>query len=248
MCEQHLESYLRRNEAALSHSCEDVVQAFASETLEGTRRRLMSRRFALADIVIVIDRDGRYPGIVETTYVLSQCGTMVIEEIARRDWPYAAPDLDQERAVEMAATAGITTLPVVAADGRPLGCIPAKALMEVMAAEHREDVHRMAGILRQNSDGREVLDGSPLHRFARRMPWLLIGLALIPPALSPDPWDPGIRAERCDTAGLGAEAVPCFACGFGNRLVVGEQAVRQEAFLEVEPDALDRVQFGRVGR
>jgi len=178
MHEQSLERHRHGKETAGSHVCADVVQVLASETLEKTRQLLMSRRFAISDVVIVIDRDGHYLGIAETADILSQLGTMAIGEIARRDWPNAASDLDQEQAVEMAAAAGITTLPVVAADGRPLGCIPAKALFDVMAAEHREDVHRMAGILRQNSNGREALEGSPLNRFAQRIPWLLIGLAL----------------------------------------------------------------------
>lgn len=178
MHEQSLERRHHKRESAGSHLCADVALAVSSETLEETRRRIMSRRFALSNVVIVVDRDGRYLGIAEIADVLSQPGTMAIGEIARRDWPHALPDLDQEHAVEKATAAGITTLPVVAADGQPLGCIPAKALMEVMAAEHREDMHRMAGILRQNSNGREALDGSPLHRFAQRIPWLLIGLAL----------------------------------------------------------------------
>jgi magnesium transporter len=80
--------------------------------------------------------------------------------------------------VELAAAAGTATLPVVGGDGRPLGCIPAAALLEIAAAEHREDVHRMAGILREAGRSRHALEDPPLQRLARRLPWLLVGLAL----------------------------------------------------------------------
>ena len=39
-----------------------------------------------------------------------------------------------------------------------------------------------------------------------------------------------------------------MAGGVGNCVVVGEQPMGEEALLEVEPHALDRVQLGRVGR
>jgi magnesium transporter len=62
--------------------------------------------------------------------------------------------------------------------GRPIGCIPAGRLLQVLAAEHREDVHRMAGILRERANERHALEHPPLRRFARRLPWLLVGLGL----------------------------------------------------------------------
>lgn len=167
-----------RRETAVAHLCAEVARISENETVEKARLCLMSRRFSLIDLVIVVDLKGCYVGVVETADILSLADSVAIGQITRRDWPTVRPDLDQELALETAAAAGITTLPVVDDDGRPLGCIPPLALIEVMAAEHREDVHRMAGILRQNADGREALDGAPLLRFARRMPWLLIGLGM----------------------------------------------------------------------
>ena len=98
--------------------------------------------------------------------------------LARRDWPTADPELDQELALERAVAAGVSTLPVVDGAGQALGCIPAHTLLEILAAEHREDVHRMAGILRENASGRHALEDAPLVRFRRRFPWLVAGLAL----------------------------------------------------------------------
>ncbi len=84
------------------------------------------------------------------------------------------------------------------------------------------------------------------HRFLAR---------LIPLPLNFDRGDgadqlfqPRIAAQCGDAAGFGGELVPGHAGRIDDRLVVVEQAVREVALLEVEPDALDRVELGRVGR
>ena len=57
-----------------------------------------------------------------------------------KDWPVVGPDIDQEHAAALAHQHGVAAIPVVSADGRPLGLIPALALIETLAQEHREDV------------------------------------------------------------------------------------------------------------
>ena len=71
---------------------------------------------------------------------------------------------------------------------------------------------------------------------------------VIPPLLSFDLWDPRVGAERLDASHLVPQSVPRVAGGPDDGLVVGVQAVGEEALLEVEPHALDRVELGRVGR
>ena len=72
----------------------------------------------------------------------------------------------------------MSAVPVVTEDGRPLGLIPARTLLDVVAQEHHEDVHRLAGILKMGAKDRHALDDPPLTRAGRRLPWLLVGLAL----------------------------------------------------------------------
>ena len=67
-----------------------------------------------------------------------------------------------------------------------------------------------------------------------------------PPSLSIDRWNPGIGAQRLYPAGLCHESVPGAAGGVNDSIIIGEQPMREETFLEIKPDALDRVQFGRV--
>jgi hypothetical protein len=45
-----------------------------------------------------------------------------------------------------------------------------------------------------------------------------------------------------------AQALPGFRRGGNDRLVIVEQPQRQEALLQKEPHALDRIELGRIGR
>lgn len=166
------------NETARGHVVAGVPRASAREAVGLVRDRLMRERYDAVDIVLVTDDEGRYVGAATIGDVLTGRGDAPLSDLARRDWPSAPLALDQEQAVELATTAGVTMLPVLDADGRPIGCIPASAMLEVLAAEHHEDVHRMAGIVRESAHNRHALEDPPLRRFRLRLPWLLVGLAL----------------------------------------------------------------------
>ena len=66
---------------------------------------------------------------------------------------------------------------MVDADGQLLGILPPEALMEVLRAEHLEDLHRLSGVRRDEMMARQAIEGPPLRRARDRLPWLLVGLA-----------------------------------------------------------------------
>ena len=94
-----------------------------------------------------------------------------------RNFPRVRADTDQERAASLALHHGVDALPVVDADGRPLGVMPSQALLQVLRREHVEDLHRLAGIQREASQARHAIEDPPLRRMRHRLPWLLVGLA-----------------------------------------------------------------------
>ncbi len=165
-------------ETAQLHVVSGLPVVRTDETVGEVRERLLRETYDLSDIVIVIDKQGRYAGAASIGDVLTHEAREQVNAIVRSDWPSVAHDLDQEKAVETAILAGVSTLPVVDDEQRPIGGIPASALLAVLAAEHREDMHRMAGILRENSHNRHALEGSPVARFKLRLPWLLVGFIL----------------------------------------------------------------------
>ena len=152
--------------------------AIESETVQAVRDRLSSKSFDTSDLLLVTDQDGRYRGAAELVQLLRATSTNSVSEIVRLDWPQVAPNIDQEHAVQIAAEAKVAALPVIAADGRPIGVIPPVVLLDVLAREHREDMHRLVGIVKERAGSRHALEDPPLRRAARRLPWLLVGLAM----------------------------------------------------------------------
>lgn len=144
----------------------------------GARALLGEMQFDAIDAVLVLDDKGHYAGTARIKDLLTAPDAVPLSSLTVKDWPVVGPDIDQEHAAALAHQHGVTAIPVIAADGHPLGLIPALALIETLAQEHHEDVHRLAGILRMRAKDRHALDDPPLSRAGRRLPWLLVGLAL----------------------------------------------------------------------
>jgi magnesium transporter len=144
----------------------------------GARALLHEMHFDTVDAVLVLGHEGHYAGTARLKDVLNAPDEALLSSLVRKDWPVVASDIDQEHAAALAHQHSVAAIPVVSPDGRPLGLIPALALLETLAQEHHEDVHRLAGILRQRAGARHALDDPPLSRAGRRLPWLLVGLAL----------------------------------------------------------------------
>ena len=66
---------------------------------------------------------------------------------------------------------------------------------------------------------------------------------VIPTRLTFHPCNPGIGAERGQSAGFCEEGFPCARRSLDEGVLVVQLAVREEAFLEVDADALDRIEL-----
>jgi magnesium transporter len=148
------------------------------DTASAVRERLGSHPYALIDPIVVTDGDGRYVGVAKLGDVLQATPALPMAMLLDPNWPTVAPETDQEHAAEAASAAGVAVLPVVDAHGRPVGVLSPTVLLQTLGREHREDVDRLVGMLRERADAGHALEDPPLRRVARRLPWLLIGLAM----------------------------------------------------------------------
>jgi magnesium transporter len=142
------------------------------------RARLRTAKFEAVDAVLIVDDDGRFAGAANLKDVLQAPDEAPLSAVLIKDWPVASPETDQEHVADLAHQHKVPAIPVIGADGKPLGLIRAVALLEILAQEHHEDVHRLVGILKMRAGARHALDDPPLLRAGRRLPWLLVGLAL----------------------------------------------------------------------
>ena len=145
----------------------------AGSVLEGMR----GGQFDYAGTVYVLAPSGKAVGQVPLTTLLSADPDRMLRELMSDLAAFVSPGTDQEHAASIAIEHRLAALPVLDVDGRLMGVVPPEALMEVLRAEHLEDLHRMAGVHRDQEMARDAIQAPPLRRARERLPWLLIGLA-----------------------------------------------------------------------
>lgn len=178
---------MRKTDNALPHGNPETAGHLATKNIPlfaPTTRVAMARasirkaRYDAVDLVIVSDDDGRYAGAIPLRTLVEAEEHSELSSILSKEWPTVSDSTDQEHALNTSLAASRVAVPVIDADGRAIGILTPQTLLDVLSREHREDVHRLVGILNERSDARHALEDPPLRRFARRLPWLLVGLAL----------------------------------------------------------------------
>lgn len=163
-------------ETAGRHLVKRVPTALAAANVESVLAGLRGQVFDVADAVYVVDDAGRLQGLAALPALLNAKPHQSISEIMRRDLPSATSDTDQEHVATMARRHRLSSVPVTDAEGRLLGVVPALSIIDVLRREHVEDLHRLAGIVRENDHARDALQEPSVRRLRHRLPWLLVGL------------------------------------------------------------------------
>jgi magnesium transporter len=163
-------------ETAARHLARQVPVARGSETATAVLQRLQGVSYDYAGAVYLTDPQGRLEGIVPMNRLLAAGSGQTLDAIARPAPPTVTPDSDQEHAASLAIHEEIAAVPVVDAQHRLLGVIPPQALIEILRREHVEDLHRLAGITRENVRARHAIEAPPARRARDRLPWLVAGL------------------------------------------------------------------------
>ncbi|HKY95613.1 MAG TPA: magnesium transporter [Kiloniellales bacterium] len=155
-----------------------AVPAFARETPVGQVRQTMAAAdYDEWDWIYGIDGEGGLAGQVGVGALLAADPALPLAALLQPATVTARPGDHQERVARAALAGRLDVIPVVGQDGRFLGVVPPLALIDVLAREHEEDMDRLAGIRRRVAPVLAALSEPPLHSMARRLPWLLVGLA-----------------------------------------------------------------------
>jgi len=168
---------MRRHETVGAHVVASVVRARPEDTAAQVLARLAHEKPAAAELILVVGEDARLQGVLPMARLFAAAGERRLGEIAERDFPRIEAGIDQERAASLALHHGVDALPVVDAQGCPLGVMPAQAIMQVLRREHVEDLHLLSGIQREASQARHAIEDPPLRQVRHRLPWLAAGLA-----------------------------------------------------------------------
>ncbi|BCH31962.1 hypothetical protein MesoLjLc_38920 [Mesorhizobium sp. L-8-10] len=150
----------------------------ADEKAGAFRERALREPHDCYDAAMIVDGQGRYVGAAAMRDIAATSPDTMLSALIRPAWPTVPPAEDQERAAEIATRAAAAVLPVVGAEAVLRGGVPAVKLLQVLTREHHEDLHRLAGIVKESSAAVHALEDPPLSRVSRRLPWLVVGLGL----------------------------------------------------------------------
>jgi magnesium transporter len=153
------------------------VHARAEDTVARVLARIAGENPQTVELVLVVDAHGRLRGAAPVDKLLRSSGGTLLAHVSDSEFPKVTAGADQERAASLALHHRVNALPVVDAEGRALGVMPAQALLQVLRREHIEDLHRLSGIEREATQARHAIEDPPLRRARHRLPWLLVGLA-----------------------------------------------------------------------
>jgi magnesium transporter len=162
-------------ETAREHLVTHVPIARGDECVGSVLGRLPGQAFDALDAVYVVDDEGSLHGFVPLPNLLLLPQDRLLRDVITVRPPAVHPDEDQEHVVGLAVEHRLTSVPVVDALGHLLGVVPAQALMAILRGEHIEDLHRLAGIQRENAQARHAIEAPPTRRARDRLPWLLVG-------------------------------------------------------------------------
>lgn len=165
-----------RQETAAQHLVQHVPTAHVDETLGTVLARIPRQGLEFIEEVYVLDEDSRLYGLARLMDLLALPPDQPIHAIATRNPPYAYSTDDQEKVAGLAVQYHLAAVPILDHQGCFLGVVPARALITILRREHIEDLHRLAGIQRENSQALHALEAPPQRRTLDRLPWLLVGL------------------------------------------------------------------------
>lgn len=147
-----------------SDSIHEVLKKVSKSTIESTH------------YVYVTDRDHRLIGFVHLSELLNTNSKGTIDKILETAKATLHPADDQEKAVFLAVKEDLDAVPVVDEQGKLLGAVGAKSLIDIMHDEHLEDQLLAAGLHRgRKSSMVQLVSKGVLHVTLARVPWLIFG-------------------------------------------------------------------------
>ncbi|WP_333607771.1 magnesium transporter [Arsukibacterium sp.] len=123
------------------------------------------------DALFVIDRTGRYAGLVHATSLLGQPSHLPVEQFIDDDAPVVRGDMELDQGSEMVSRSGYTALAVVAADDKLLGRLSIGEALENVRRSLESQFMHTAGL-----DEEEDLFAPVFDSAKRRALWLGINL------------------------------------------------------------------------
>lgn len=135
--------------------------------------RTMAKKNMVIHSVYVVDEESLLVGVLPLQSLVLHTPNRRVYKIMESDAKSICTDVDQEEVAAMFRKYDLITLPVVDKKGKLVGRITIDDIVDVIEAEHSEDVARLVG-----SDAEELEKRSPREIAILRLPWVLTTLVI----------------------------------------------------------------------
>jgi magnesium transporter len=156
----------------------EVAPVAAPDELVGTvLRRLTGHRFETVSAIAVCVGD-ELRGLVKLEDLLAAPVDVALASVMDADPPKLEEPGEEslERAAWRAVQRGESTVALTTSGNRYLGVVSPHGLLQLLLAEHEEDMARLGGFLRGTRRVRQSSEEPIPRRFWHRLPWLILGL------------------------------------------------------------------------
>ncbi len=151
----------------------EFLAIYEDKTIESALKYIRSETDAETTYYLyVIDREYHLRGVVTLRDIVSNELTTLIKDIMNPNVISVHYNEDQEEVSRTFEKYGFMLMPVIDDENRMIGVITVDDILEIMIEETTEDIHRMAGINKE-----EKVDGSVSDSIRSRLPWLIVNLA-----------------------------------------------------------------------
>ena len=152
-----------------------VPTASPDELVRELRSGLAGKKFDVADEVVVLEQ-GVAIGLVTLESLLACQDGQKVREIMDADPPTVAEHTDQEVVAHKMVEHGGRCVIVAGPDGDFRGLICSESMLEVLLAEHEQDLARIGGYMSGEGQSRSAAVEPVGRRLWHRLPWLVVGL------------------------------------------------------------------------
>jgi magnesium transporter len=132
---------------------------------------LHARDYDTVNYIYVATPKDRIKGVISIKELLGSPDESKAGELMQTDLVTVRPEVDQERAANLALKHNIKALPVTDKQGKIVGVLSSDTISEILYKEAEEDSLHFAGIIPT-----QALFSSTIQQFRSRIPWILFGL------------------------------------------------------------------------
>lgn len=161
---RHLKDVLSKNYLTLNQAMtvKEAMKKIVSESVDET----------LIDVLYVIDAKKKLIGVIDLKELIIARATETLESVMEKKYPFVYEHEPISKAIDTVQNYDKDMIPIINKQHQLLGVLTASEALDLLADETLEDYHKMASLTEYD------VHSKPLVRSKKRLPWLLILLAM----------------------------------------------------------------------